>query len=853
MKKNTFFKSTQVTLMILLSFISYSQNYKPFKIRFDKNLKGDMLLIGNNILSKDNNNFNNNTVHNADVNMQYIDIDSDASTFSSSNADLVIPNSSCTKIAYAGLYWTAMLQSGDRNTINRIKFKLPPGGYNDITGEIIWDADLTPIGGNKPYTCYADVTSLLQGLKNPQGTYTIANVTSSLGSNRGIGLSAGWSLIIVYEDPNLPGKSITSFDGFSGISQSTGTLDINISGFRTTPVGPVRAKIAFAALEGDKPLLGDYLQINGRTISTLERPSNNFFNSSITTLTGPFSSRVPNGSNTLGFDAGILNIANPNGVVIKNGDTSATIRLGSAQDTYFYYFSAFAVDIIEPKIALTKVVRDMSGIDIGNGNVNLGDQLNYAISFKNTGNDNATSFTIRDQLPKNVIFNYPTDLAALPNGVTVQSYNAATREIIFSINNSVVEVGDGALEIRFKVKVVPSCNMLSDACSNSIDNSAFATYKGTLNPDFIISDEPSFNTSTGCLLVPKTTNFLVNIDNCKFTKSETLCGTNVALTAANGYSSYSWSTSPTGTPVIGTSQTFVATKTGTYYAHDTTTSNCLSINEEITVVPFIGSVNSNPAIPFANEVVTCPNDGKEMPNFFLCDANDSKLIQTGITDVLPIIWEKLDDASCTALTNENCVNESPTCTWTQVATGSNFEANTAGQYRLILNYQGGCFSQFYFNVYQNSINPTVSTDTNSNTLISNQSGATYQWFECPNTTIPDAINQSFTPTVSGNYGVIVTLNACSTISNCTSVSLLEANNLKANSEFTIYPNPSKGIINITTDSDDDLKIIDLLGQTVKTFKVTKNSLNVINVENLNDGLYFINGTKVTNQKLAIKR
>jgi len=171
-----------------------------------------------------------------------------------------------------------------------------------------------------------------------------------------------------------------------------------------------------------------------------------------------------------------------------------------------------------------------------------------------------------------------------------------------------------------------------------------------------------------------------------------------------------------------------------------------------------------------------------------------------------------------------------------------------------LNYQDGCFNQFYFNVYKNLINSTNSRDiNNNNTLISNQSGATYQWFECPNTPIPGAINQSFLPTVSGNYGVIVTLKSCSIISDCTSISLLKTNNLKISSGFTIYPNPSKGIINIKTDFDDDLKIINLLGQTVKTFKVTKNYLNVINVENLNDGLYFINGTKVTNQKLVIKR
>ena len=156
---------------------------------------------------------------------------------------------------YAGLYWGAILQSGDRTKINQVKLKLPTGGYNNITGEVIYDAVNTPIGTDKnmPYACYADVTKLVAGLADPQGTYTVANVISSVGKdiNGGTGLSAGWSLYIVYEDPSLPAKSITSFDGFSGIGGAT-TLDINVSGFRTIPKGPVRAKFAFAALEGDK-------------------------------------------------------------------------------------------------------------------------------------------------------------------------------------------------------------------------------------------------------------------------------------------------------------------------------------------------------------------------------------------------------------------------------------------------------------------------------------------------------------------------------------------------------------------------------------------------------------------------
>lgn len=516
----------------------------------------------------------------------------------------------------------------------------------------------------------------------------------------------------------MPSKYITSFDGYSIISSSQ-NLNIPVSGFKTIPVGPVNAKYAFSALEGDSPYTGDYLSINGTTISatnaagTTIRPANNFFNSSVsyinTTTNTPelFTTRTPSSKNTLGFDAGILKVPNPGNTVIKNGDTSATIRLGSTLDIYYFYFNALAVDIIEPKIILTKEVKDDLGNDVGGADVTLGQQLNYILGFQNLGNDNADTFTIKDVLPINIIFNYPADLASLPAGIT-HTYNASTRTIVFTVPNSLIEINDPRYEIRIKVKVVSECNQLSDMCSNIIQNQAFATYKGIINTAQI-TDNPSLSSFTFCNLgTPSATNFLVGIDDCIFAKSEVLCSSSVVLTAANGYNTYSWSTSPTGLPIIGTNQTFTATQIGTYYVHDTAVAPCLSIDEIITVTPF-GTTISNPVIPFADQVVTCPNDGKKLPNIFLCGANDARLIKTNISDGSTIVWEKLNDGSCAAVTNIDCANENLSCTWSQVGTGPDYNANAAGQYRITLNYPGGCFNRFYFNVYQNLLSPTVST------------------------------------------------------------------------------------------------------------------------------------------------
>ena len=716
MKRPTFSRIAIIVLLLCFGLPLNAQNYEPFMPRFNEDLKGDIVLIGNNILGPSNTPFNDNSVYNHNVNMQYIDIDSDPTTFSSSSADLEIPNPNCYRIIYAGLYWGAV--NPGAAPITDVKFRGPIGDYYDIQGSIIYEAGTNSVDGGDSfsYACFADVTSIVTnfGPGVDLGTYTVANVSSEEGETaneipyNGTGQSAGWSLFIVYEDPTLPGKSITSFDGFSAISVPGGNpnLDILVDGFRTVPApAPVRANFAFATLEGDSPILGDRLRLNGVSLSTTDRPVSNFFNSSVTQLDAtPVNNRVPNSTNTLGFDTGVIAVPNPGNTVIANDATSGVIRLETSGDTYFPYFFAFAVEIIEPHIVLTKIVENDAGSNIGGQVVDLGASLNYVIGFQNTGNDNATNFQIRDILPINIIFNYPDDLV-LPAGVTVASYDPTTREIIFDIDNSLVEENDPAYEIRIEVQVVDDCGQLADACSNIITNQAFATYNGFFNPTFQITDDPSLSDNTGCLFTPQATNFLADLD-CVFTEDIVLCGDTVTLTAADGYDSYTWSTDPSGTPQIGTGQSITVDATGTYYSFNNAIAPCQSIIQEYVVELYGGNIQ-NPVIPFADEVVTCPNDGKLLPNIFLCGIDDSRPIQTNIASATSIIWEQLDTSSCPAVSNPDCANEDSTCTWNEVATGANYVANTAGQFRLTINFEGGCFAQFYFNVYQNLLDPTV--------------------------------------------------------------------------------------------------------------------------------------------------
>ena len=770
MKKTTKNLLLIFCLYFLANNLIYAQNFVPFNVKYNSSLKGDILQIGNGILNRNlapdtPNNPYNGTLNNNNFNMGYIDIDGDTSTFSSSSADLTIPTatSNCYRIAYAALYWNGMYlqtnvdnNSVNRANLNRVKLKTPGGAYQNITGTLIYDSFPTPLSASSiGYTAFADVTTILQGLPNANGTYTVADVIAGSGVN----LAAGWSLFIVYEDPLATAKNITTFDGFSAVNGST-TLNIPITGFATIPVGPVRSKIAFASLEGDLGLTGDRFRVNGTNMTIPTRPAGNFFNSTINNIGGAFTTRVPNSSNLLGFDAGIFNVPNPGNALINNGATNATLSLVTTGDAYFYYFNAFAIEIIQPQINLIKTVRDLSNTNIGNGNVTLGQELYYDLNFQNIGNDNATNFTISDVLPINVDF-LPADLV-LPPGVTY-TFNAATNTLVFTIPNSLVTQGGALYQIRIKVKVVDDCNSLRDACSNRIQNQAYKTYSSQNSGNVVENQQPSASGLSTCLIPePGTTNFLVGIDDCAFSRDEILCGNSVVLTAASGYSNYQWHSGspPTAANIISgaTNQTYTVSTIGTYSVVNNAPAPCLSINETINVIDFNGVV-PNPILPYADEVVNCTNLGSQLPKIFLCGASDSQLLETNILNATSIIWERLVDASCPPSAIANCPNVNSLCTWNQVGTGPNYNVTTAGQYRLRIVFQNGCFRTYYFNVFQNLFTPTethtdIICNTNGSITINGVPSSGYE-FSINGPAGPWQSSNVFSIATAGNYTVLV--------------------------------------------------------------------------------------------------
>ena len=156
---------------------------------------------------------------------------------------------------------------------------------------------------------------------------------------------------------------------------------------------------------------------------------------------------------------------NPGNSIIPNSETAATLRFTSSGDQYYPFFNSFNIEIIEPNIVVEKKVEDIAGNDITGMGVNLGQLLDYVLSFQNIGNDDATNYVLRDILPVNVTIDESN--LVLPGGVTYV-FDPISHEISFFIPDNIVEEGDPLREIRMRVQVAENCFDFVDACTDQI-------------------------------------------------------------------------------------------------------------------------------------------------------------------------------------------------------------------------------------------------------------------------------------------------------------------------------------------------------------------------------------------------
>jgi mucin-19 len=384
----------------LISSLADAQIVRPFTSRFSVNTNGDIALAGNmtvhcaptdpltaatgNCLSARNGgNFNDN-----DFNGTYVNIDPGLGRFSSSRANLNILAGST--VLWAGLYWggSANAAAGARNTM---QLRTPAGtGYTPITASQFdtFDAGGGSGGIGMTYAAFANVTNLV--IAGGAGDYFGANIVSTTGSTNKYG---GWALFVVYQNNTLPLRNLSVFDGYIHVNPSN-TVTIPVSGFLTPLSGPIVSRLGVLGFDGDRNFVGDTMSLNGVNIPAVETGAlDNFFRSSNNDLGVNNTNRFPNWTNLLGMD--LLRVNAPAGA-ITNGQTSATIRVQSTNETVLVPVVSFITDIYVP-IITPNIVKTFT--DVNGGDLLPGDVIRWTVSLSNTGFDAGIGLILTDNIP----------------------------------------------------------------------------------------------------------------------------------------------------------------------------------------------------------------------------------------------------------------------------------------------------------------------------------------------------------------------------------------------------------------------------------------------------------------------
>lgn len=253
----------------------------------------------------------------------------------SSTANLNLSSTQIIQSAY--LYWAGSGQ-GDFNV------KL---NGNDINAQRTF-SNVSASSGLPYFSAFKDVTN--QILSTGNGNYTLSDldISQTLLNEPGYCNNrtnfAGWALVIVYKDSNLPLNQINIYDGLESIPN-----DVTINLTNLNVIDNAGAKIGFVAWEGDAILaVNETLQINGTILSNPPlNPTDNAFNG-----TNSFT-----GSSTLyNMDLDFYDIQNN----IHIGDTSAQIELTSGQDVVLINVIVTKLNsqLPDATIAITNVLQN---------------------------------------------------------------------------------------------------------------------------------------------------------------------------------------------------------------------------------------------------------------------------------------------------------------------------------------------------------------------------------------------------------------------------------------------------------------------------------------------------------------
>ncbi|MBU6204503.1 MAG: T9SS type A sorting domain-containing protein [Bacteroidetes bacterium] len=500
---------------VRIPFTQRTSSFSPTQSIYSIN--GDFTMIGNTNLTLQN--YSNTDINSNNI-MILVDSDANPSTVNSSSSTLTFStengaNPSCSKVLFAGLYWTGRTDDNVNELQKRsVKFRGP--GQTNYTTYIASSNNINYPGDNNMYVAFAEVTTQVQ--ESGLGEYWVADMALTTGNGGPTGYYGGWGLVVVYENSKMKKRDITVFDGYAYVVGGVAQWELPVSGFTSALNGNVNTKLGLIAGEGDVSILGDKFEI--QKLNTLDylllshggNAETNFFNSSIFTGGNP---RNPNLLNNTGMDISMFTIPNPSNSVISNGQTSTTFRYSSTQDTYIIFSICLAVDAYEPVVEGFLSTLSVNGVPTSSEDITVlpGDEIQYKVQIRNKGTEAVNNARIEIPLPYAAIIYVGSSVNVYPPAVStslpyVDASLGANGTLIWDFGTLPLAADPNSVlgEIIFTLRASEDCELYRNFNCSAPSVEINGTISGIgANTGFSVDDQPfyvGFSLIDGCTTEP---------------------------------------------------------------------------------------------------------------------------------------------------------------------------------------------------------------------------------------------------------------------------------------------------------------------------------------------------------------
>ena len=164
------------------------------------------------------------------------------------SSSAVVSVQSGSRVIHAELIWGGSYLFGTEDVSDFLNDPInftTPAGTTQVTRDPTTAVERSGAQQNY-YVRTANVTALVSAAGN--GTYTVGRVPATQGQDEVNFNAAGWTLAILYENANLPTRSLSLFLGL----EPQGGATASVTGICTTDKkGQLRARVAVSAVEGD--------------------------------------------------------------------------------------------------------------------------------------------------------------------------------------------------------------------------------------------------------------------------------------------------------------------------------------------------------------------------------------------------------------------------------------------------------------------------------------------------------------------------------------------------------------------------------------------------------------------------